>query len=160
MTETVNIILPTNKLSGGTFQAIQLANDLGALGIKIKVICIFKHHERFYENPDLSFLTNHTLPSGKFKLLALIFIYLRYLMAHRKKEDVYIYTHFFTYPIFSRHRNFMLFIQGHESNFIKQPILSFIIKKFIFEDLKDKIDFVFYFIERLVIFFRQSFYRF
>jgi len=127
----VKIVLPTNKLSGGTLQAIELSKDLEQCGIHSDVICIFRHHEKFYKNNNLSFITNYTLPIGKLKLPFFIFVYLRYLIEIRKVDELCIYTHFFTYPIFRNHKKFMLYLQGRENTFIKNQIFSLVIKKFI-----------------------------
>ena len=127
----VKIILPTNKLSGGTIQVIELAINLRKIGIPTEVSCIFRHFENYIKEERLSFITKYTLPSGRLKFPFLIYAYLRYLVEIRKYKGILIFTHFYTYPILRKNNNYLLYIQGQEDSFIKNKIFKLIIQSFI-----------------------------
>jgi hypothetical protein len=125
----VHIVLPSLKLSGGTAEAVKLADDIETTGPLVTIITMWQSpRELPHERPRLSSLSNWTTRAhlALFQLPILMRRFWSLLQFRDLQRCDWIFTHYATLPLAllvpREHRWF--FVQGLEWKFLESKIFT------------------------------------
>ena len=135
-------VLPSLKISGGVKEALKLANEIEKIGQGVDFVVMWVSPNELQIGAERVTYLSKFKTNARFALFQFPIIFARffaqYFFSLRKAEQVglknkFVFTHYSTYPLSlivpSNYRFF--FVQDMEWNFIKNKLLSNLLKTFI-----------------------------
>jgi len=136
--KSYNFVLPSLKISGGIKETLKLANEVKVLGREVNFFIMWvSPNEISDEVPRVNYLSKFkTNARFVFFQFPFIFFKLAFLFAvriNRARDQIWIFTHYTTFPLslmVPRNKR-VFFVQGMEWNFVKNKIISALLRRFI-----------------------------